>query len=92
MIGVDGLTYVGGQETGHGPYTEFEGGWGFCVITRDAYEAFEPGDIRRDVAVLNLDTYQEEMMNRGIAVNYTGRYQNTGYFLRKYLGRLAMRT
>lgn len=42
MIGVDGLTYVGGQETGHGPYTEFEGGWGFCVITRDAYEAFEP--------------------------------------------------
>ena len=26
-------------------------------------------------------------MNRGIAVNYTGRYQNTGYFLRKYLGR-----
>ena len=87
MIGVDGLTYVGGQETGHGPYTEFEGGWGFCVITQDAYEAFEPGDIRRDVAVLNLDTYQEEMMNRGIAVNYTGRYQNTGYFLRKYLGR-----
>ena len=42
---------------------------------------------RRDVAVLNIDTYQEEMMNKGIAVNYTGRYQNTGYFLRKYLGR-----
>ncbi len=87
MIGVDGLNYVGGVGTGQGPQTEFEGGWGFCVVAKEAFEAFEPGDIRRDVAILDIDTYQEEMMKQGIAVNYTGRYQNTGYFLRKYLGR-----
>ncbi len=92
MIGVDGLSYVGGVDTGHGPFTEFTGGWGFCNITPEAVNSFEAGDKRRDVAVLDMDKYQETMMNKGIAVNYTGRYQNTGYFLRKYLGRPGGKT
>ncbi len=87
MIGVDGLNYKNGVSTGKGPKTEFEGGWGFEPVAKEAYEAFEEGDIRRDVAILNMDKYIKDMAKDGITVTYGGRYQNTGYFLRKYLGR-----
>ncbi|MBQ8520630.1 MAG: RagB/SusD family nutrient uptake outer membrane protein [Bacteroides sp.] len=88
MIGVDGLNYNGtGVNTGFGPYTEFVGGWGFEPVAKEAYDAFEEGDLRRDVAILNMAKYIEDMAGQGIKVTYGGRYQNTGYFLRKYLGR-----
>ena len=87
MIGVDGLTYTNGKNTGIGPETEFVGGWGFEPVAKEAYDAFEENDIRRDVAILNMDKYIKDMAAVGVTVSYGGRYQNTGFFLRKYLGR-----
>lgn len=87
MIGIDGLAYENGVNTGKGPKTEFVGGWGFEPVAKEAYDAFEEGDLRRDVAILNMDKYIKEMAAEGITVKYGGRYQNTGFFLRKYLGR-----
>lgn len=88
LIGIDGLSYNGtGKNVKEGASTEFVGGWGFGAVSKEVYDAFEPGDLRRDVALLNMDQYMEDMLADGIVVTYGGRYQNTGIFLRKYLGR-----
>lgn len=91
LIGIDGLDYHGmGVNTATGPATEFNtGGWGFGVVAKETYDAFDASDKRRDVAILNMEKYMEDMFAapKSIVVTYGGRYQNTGYFLRKYLGR-----
>lgn len=83
MIGVDGLAIRCAK--GHTP--EFTSGWGFGSVSKEAYDAFEDNDRRRDVAILNLDKYAMDKFADGDTVTYGGRYQNTGYFLRKYLPR-----
>ncbi len=89
MIGIDGLNYNGTNKgVINGPYAEFQtGGWGFEPVAKEAYDAFEENDLRRDVAILNMDKYTKDMAEQGVNVTYGGRYQNTGFFLRKYLGR-----
>lgn len=83
MIGIDGLTIKCAE--GHTP--EFTSGWGFGSVSKEVYDAFEDNDRRRDIAILNLDKYAMEKFAEGDIVTYGGRYQNTGYFLRKYLPR-----
>ncbi|WP_195655150.1 RagB/SusD family nutrient uptake outer membrane protein [Bacteroides sp. 1001136B_160425_E2] len=83
MIGIDGLTIKCAE--GHTP--EFTSGWGFGSVSKEVYDAFEDNDRRRDVAILNLDKYARAKFAEGDTVTYGGRYQNTGYFLRKYLPR-----
>jgi len=83
MIGIDGLSIV----TAAGHTAEFQGGWGFGAVAKEAYDAFEAGDKRRDVAILNIDKYIKDKATVGDKVSYGGRYQNTGFFLRKYLPR-----
>lgn len=83
MIGIDGLTIKCAE--GHTP--EFTSGWGFGSVSKEVYDAFEDNDRRRDVAILNLDKYARAKFVEGDTVTYGGRYQNTGYFLRKYLPR-----
>lgn len=86
LIGIDGLSY---KDVTDPALLQFNtGGWGFGVVSKEVYDACESGDLRRDVAILNADKYMEENFNSGAAIiNYGGRYQNTGYFLRKYQGR-----
>lgn len=82
MIGIDGLSYP------EGATRDFEGGWGFCTVSKEVYDAFEEGDLRRDIAVMNIYKYiEDKYAAEGKEVTYGGRYQNTGFFLRKYLGR-----
>ncbi len=83
MIGIDGLTIKCAE--GHTP--EFTSGWGVGSVSKEVYDAFEDNDRRRDVAILNLDKYARAKFAEGDTVTYGGRYQNTGYFLRKYLPR-----
>ena len=83
MIGVDGLTILCAKDHKQ----EFQGGWGFGTVSKEAYDAFEAGDKRRDVAILNLDKYATEKFAEGDTITYGGRYQNTGFFMRKYLPR-----
>lgn len=83
MIGIDGLTIKCAE--GHTP--EFTSGWGFGSVSKEVYDVFEDNDRRRDVAILNLDKYARAKFAEGDTVTYGGRYQNTGYFLRKYLPR-----
>lgn len=77
MIGVDGLSGS----------PEFVGGWGFGAVSKEVYDAFEKGDKRRDIAILNMDKHIKDQAALGVTVTYGGRYQNTGLFMRKYLPR-----
>lgn len=80
MIGIDGFT--SDEEN-----PEFSSGWGFCTVSKEVYDDYEDGDARRDLGILDMDTYSKAKAALGYNVSYGGRYQNTGYFLRKYLPR-----
>lgn len=80
MIGIDGFT-------SDEPSPEFQGGWGFCTVSKEVYDDYEATDLRRDQGILNMDAYIKDKAAQGYTVSYGGRYQNTGYFLRKYLPR-----
>jgi len=61
----------------------FESGFSFNVPTAEAYAAFEDGDLRRDVAVLDIEAWAAA--NEG--VSYVEGYEHTGYYNRKYIAR-----
>lgn len=71
LIGVPG--YVG---------NDYCDGWGFGPVAASAYEMYEEQDIRRDGGILNFVTYAS-----ATGSSYTARWQDTGYFLKKYIGR-----
>jgi starch-binding outer membrane protein, SusD/RagB family len=63
-----------------GPF--FDGGYSFNIPTIASYNAYEVGDNRRDVAILNIVTWAAA----NNATYGTG-YKHTGFFNRKYLAR-----
>jgi hypothetical protein len=54
----------------------FKGGWGFGPVRPAAYDMYEAGDLRRDASI-----------NAWPEGSYGVRFQNTGFFLRKYAAR-----
>jgi len=79
MIGIDGLSGS----------PDYVGGWGFEPVAKEAYDAFADNDKRRDISILSINKYIADNAAKGITVDYGGRYQDTGFFLRKYLGRIG---
>lgn len=63
-----------------GPF--FDSGFSFNVPTQNAFEAYEPGDGRREVAILDIDAWAEET-GAGFGVGN----EHTGYYNRKYIAR-----
>lgn len=61
----------------------FTSGFSFNIPTQDAVDAFEDGDIRKDVAILDIVAWAEET-----GAEYGTGYEHTGYFNRKYLPRV----
>ncbi len=62
---------------------EYDGGWGFAPVREEFYNIYQSSDQRRDGGILNFDAYKTANPD----VTYEGRYQDTGYFLLKYLAR-----
>jgi len=60
----------------------FDSGFSFNVPTQDVVDEFEDGDIRKDVAILDIDAWAA--LNG--ATFGTG-YEHTGYYNRKYIAR-----
>lgn len=52
----------------------YKAGWGFSLPTQQLYDAFESGDLRRGITILEPATSE-----------YTLSRENTGYFSKKYL-------
>ncbi len=61
----------------------FSSGFSFNVPTEEAYNAFEPGDDRRDVAILDIEAWAAST-----GATYGTGNEHTGYFNRKYLPRV----
>lgn len=55
--------------------TDHDNGWGFCPVRTETYEMFSENDTRRDATVWNA----------AADGSYNARYQDTGYFLEKYI-------
>ena len=74
MAGFQGIrNYVG---------PEYSYGYGFNIPTEESYNSFESGDIRRDIAILNITEWVSQT-----GASYTEGYQHTGFFNKKYLPR-----
>ncbi len=60
----------------------FYPGFSFDIPTQDAVDEFEPGDKRKDVAILDIVSWADST-----GAKYTEGNEHTGYFNRKYLPR-----
>lgn len=63
-----------------GPF--FDGGYSFNLPTQASYDAYEVGDNRRDVAILNIVTW-----SAANNASYGTGYKHTGFYNRKYIAR-----
>ncbi|KOS05177.1 hypothetical protein AM493_03355 [Flavobacterium akiainvivens] len=61
----------------------YDAGYSFNIPAQEAYDAFEPGDNRRDVAILDINAWAAA--NPG--VTYGVGYEHTGYYNKKYIPR-----
>lgn len=61
---------------------DFDSGFSFNVPTQDLVNAFETGDIRKDVAILDIEAWASET-----GATYGVGNEHTGYFNRKYIAR-----
>ncbi|MCD7972246.1 MAG: RagB/SusD family nutrient uptake outer membrane protein [Candidatus Azobacteroides sp.] len=61
---------------------DFEGGWGGSPVVKEIYDLYDENDQRKDTGILNFAKYSAQT-----GASYTPRYEDTGYFLRKYLPR-----
>ena len=66
------LTGIPGAKAGSG----FADGWGFGGVNESAYKMYDDTDIRRDGGILNWSDNRD---------NYAPRWEDTGYFLLKYI-------
>ena len=60
----------------------FESGFSFNVPTQEAFDFFEEGDIRRDIAILDIEAWSSET-----GATYSTGYEHTGFYNRKYIAR-----
>lgn len=61
----------------------FDSGFSFNIPTQEAFDAFEPGDTRRDVAILDINNWAA--INTG--VSFAEGFEHTGFYNRKYIAR-----
>lgn len=62
---------------------EFTSGFSFNVPVQEAVDAFQPGDLRKGVTILDIVAFADTT-----GATYTEGNEHTGYFNRKYLPRL----
>jgi tetratricopeptide (TPR) repeat protein len=60
----------------------FTPGFSFNVPVGEAVDQFEPGDLRKDVTILDIEAWSDST-----GAEYTTGHEHTGYFNRKYIPR-----
>lgn len=64
----------------------YEYGFSFNVPTQEAVDQFEPGDLRKDVAILDIEAWGASLGSQYDA-SYVEGNEHTGYYNRKYIPR-----
>ena len=60
----------------------FTSGFSFNVPTQNSYDAYDTGDNRRDIAILNIESWATQT-----GASFGLGYEHTGFFNRKYIPR-----
>lgn len=60
----------------------YDSGFSFNVPTQEAFQSYDPGDTRRDVAILDIDAWAAET-----GASFGIGNEHTGYYNRKYIAR-----
>lgn len=60
----------------------FTSGFSFNVPTQQSYDAYDTGDNRRDIAILNIESWATQT-----GASFGVGYEHTGFFNRKYIPR-----
>ncbi|PJB12006.1 MAG: RagB/SusD family nutrient uptake outer membrane protein [Flavobacteriales bacterium CG_4_9_14_3_um_filter_40_17] len=60
----------------------FDSGFSFNVPTQEAFDAYDPADIRRDVAILDINTWADQT-----GATFVEGFEHTGFYNRKYIAR-----
>ena len=63
---------------------DYQEGWGFGPVRAAAYNMYDNTDTRRDGGILNFAEYAEKS-----GASYTPRWEDTGFFLKKYIARVG---
>jgi len=63
----------------------YDSGYSFNIPTQAAYDMFDPGDNRRDVAILDIEAFA----TANPTTTYGVGYMHTGYYNKKYIPRLG---
>ena len=58
----------------------YDSGYSFNVPVQEAYDAYSPGDVRRDVSILDILAWAATT-----GAEYVEGYEHTNYYNRKYL-------
>ena len=58
----------------------FGSGFSFNVPTQETYDLFDESDIRRDVSILDIETWAAE-----VGATYVEGFEHTGFYNRKYI-------
>lgn len=61
-------------------------GFAFNVPTQEAVDQFEPGDLRKEVAILDIDAWAASL-DESFDASYDEGNEHTGFFNRKYIPR-----
>jgi len=61
---------------------DFSSGFSFNVPVQEAYDAFANDDLRRDIAILDIDAWATQT-----GATFATGFEHTGYFNRKYIPR-----
>ncbi len=64
---------------------KFDAGYSFNVPVQEVVDAFEPGDLRYETSILDIEQYITD--NPGSSYAADQGYEQTGYFNRKYIAR-----
>ncbi len=62
---------------------DFDSGFSFNVPTQETYDAFQEEDLRRDIAILDIEQWAIDNPD----VGYTEGFEHTGFYNRKYIAR-----
>ncbi|MBT8288729.1 MAG: RagB/SusD family nutrient uptake outer membrane protein [Flavobacteriaceae bacterium] len=60
----------------------FDSGFSFNVPTQEVVDEFEPGDLRKDTAILDIEAWAQ-----ATGATYGTGFEHTGFFNRKYIAR-----
>ncbi len=63
----------------------FDAGYSFNVPVQEVVDAFEPGDIRLEYSILDIEQWIAD--NPGSSYDASAGYEQTGYFVRKIMAR-----